>query len=90
MKQHLVELKRAVAARRAQVSAAVLGLVVAGQASAASVLTVEMETALTAGFTDLKDTATDLIATAWPFVIGIAVVLMAPKIVQKLLHMAGR
>lgn len=60
----------------------------AGEASAASVIDVGMKTALEAGFGDLVDTVKDVIATAWPFILGATVMLAAPGLVQKMIGKA--
>jgi hypothetical protein len=57
---------------------------VAGAASATSVLDSTTTTAITGGFTDLKDTILALLGVAWPFLIAVPVVLAAPRIVSKL------
>jgi hypothetical protein len=59
-------------------------------AYATSVLDSSTTTAIQGGFTDLKDTLIDLLDTAWPFLIAVPVIMMAPKIVTKLVHMIGR
>lgn len=66
-----------------------LGAVVT-DASAASLLSTDMATALDAGFVDLKDTAGDVIAKAWPWMLGITAIMMLPRLGQKLFKMAGR
>lgn len=63
---------------------AVGAVVVSGQASAASVLDTAAKTAITTGFTDMKDTALDVVSTSWPFLLGILAVMFAPKIVKRL------
>lgn len=60
------------------------GLVVAVQAHAASVLDAGAKTAITAGFTDMKDTALDVVSTSWPFLLGIMAIMFGPKIVKRL------
>lgn len=64
------------------VAAGVLGGVEV--ASAATVLTADMGTALGAGFTDLKDTAADVIGKSWPYMLGILALYAAPKIVKRM------
>lgn len=68
----------------ARAGVAVGAVVVAGQASAASVLDTAAKTAITTGFTDMKDTALDVVSTSWPFLLGILAVMFAPKIVKRL------
>lgn len=60
------------------------GVVVAVQAHAASVLDAAAKTAITTGFGDMKDTALDVVATSWPFLLGIMAVMFGPKIVKRL------
>lgn len=55
-------------------------------AFAASVLDAGTTTAITAGFTDLKDTIIALLGVAWPFLIAVPVVMMSPKIVKGLIR----
>lgn len=59
-------------------------------AQAASVLDTSTTTAITSGFTDMKDTLLGLLAVAWPFLIAVPVIMMAPRIVSKLVKMIGR
>ena len=68
----------------ARAGVAVGAVVVAGQASATSVLDTAAKTAITTGFTDMKDTALDVVSTSWPFLLGILAVMFAPKIVKRL------
>jgi hypothetical protein len=65
------------------------GLGVVEPASAASVLDTAMQTALTAGLTDLKDTIKDVIATSWPYMLGATVLIMAPGLAQKFIKRTG-
>ena len=67
-----------------RVGVAVGGFVIAVQAHAASVLDTAAKTAITSGFTDMKDTAMDVVSTSWPYVLGIAAVMFGPKIVKRL------
>jgi hypothetical protein len=55
-----------------------------------SVLDSGTKTAITDGFTDLQDTILDLLTSAWPFLIAVPVIMMAPRIVYKLIHMIGK
>ena len=64
--------------------AAVFG---ATQAFAASVLDTTAKTAITTGFGNMQDTALDLLSTSWPFLLGVAAVLFAPKMVKHLIRM---
>ncbi len=59
-------------------------------ALAASVLDTSTTTQITAGFTDMKDTLLALLGVAWPFLIAVPVIMMAPRIVSKLVKMIGR
>jgi hypothetical protein len=68
--------------------AAAVGFV--GSAQAASVLDTTTTTAITSGFTDMKDTLLALLGVAWPFLIAVPVIMMAPRIVSKLVKMIGR
>lgn len=76
--------------RKNAVALAVGALFVAGQASAASVLDSGTLTAITGGFTDMKDTLLGLLNVAWPFLIAVPVIMMAPRIVGKIVKMIGR
>lgn len=80
MKQKLQALK-ALAARSAVVAGAA---VAATQAHATSVLDTAAKTAITTGFTDMKDTALDVLSTSWPFILGIMAIMFGPKIVKRL------
>jgi hypothetical protein len=64
--------------------------IVAVGANAASVLDTSTTTAITGGFTDMKDTLLGLLAVAWPFLIAVPVIMMAPRIVGKIVKMIGR
>jgi hypothetical protein len=77
---------------KAAVAAAVTGgvLLLAEPAAAASVLTTGMTTALDDGFTDLKDTVADVIATVWPYMLAVLALYAAPTIVRKLWNLAAR
>lgn len=70
------------------VAAAALGF--SEVALAASVLDTTTTTAITSGFTDMKDTLLALLGVAWPFLIAVPVIMMAPRIVSKLVKMIGR
>ena len=54
---------------------------------AASALDAATKTAITTGFTDVKDTALDVVASSFPFLLGIAAVMFGPKIVKRIVHM---
>lgn len=60
------------------------GVAVAASAHAASVLDTAAKTAITTGFTDMKDTALDVVSTSWPFLLGIMAIMFGPKIVKRL------
>jgi hypothetical protein len=64
--------------------------IVAVGANAASVLDTTTTTAITGGFTDMKDTLLGLLGVAWPFLIAVPVIMMAPRIVGKIVKMIGR
>lgn len=74
--------------QKKQVVVAVAAVLVAGSASAASLLDAGMTTALSTGFTDLQDTIKGILVVAWPFIIGIAALLAAPSVVKKLISLA--
>lgn len=57
---------------------------------AESVLDTTTTTAITSGFTDMKDTLLGLLNVAWPFLIAVPVIMMAPRIVGKIVKMIGR
>jgi hypothetical protein len=67
---------------RLGVAAAALTATVSAHAT--SVLDTAAKTAITSGFTDMKDTALDVVSTSWPFVLGITAVMFGPKIVKRL------
>ncbi|MDO8262142.1 MAG: hypothetical protein Q7T21_02845 [Gallionella sp.] len=58
-------------------------------ALAASVLDAGTTTAISGGFTDLKDTILALLTVAWPFLISVPVIMMAPRIVKGLVKSIG-
>jgi hypothetical protein len=63
------------------VTVALIGVGIVSASSpalAASVLDTGMQTAMTTGFTDLKDTIKDIITVAWPFLLATATLLAAP------------
>jgi len=67
--------------------AALVAMTVASvQAFAASVLDAATKTAVTSGFTDMKDTLLDVLGVAWPYVIAGSVLLATPQIVKSLLR----
>ena len=53
---------------------------------AASVLDAATKTAVTSGFTDMKDTLLDVLTVAWPYIIAGSVLLATPGIVKSLLR----
>lgn len=57
-------------------------------AQAASVLDTAATTAISTGFTDMKDTALQIVGLSWPFLIGIMAVMFAPKVVKRLANKA--
>lgn len=67
-----------------KVAVAVAGLFAGSQAFAASVLDTASKAAVTSGFTDMKDTALDVVTTSWPYFLGIMAIMFAPKIVKRL------
>jgi hypothetical protein len=83
MKEKVQRLK-ALAARSALVAG---GSVFALQAHAASVLDATAKSAITQGFTDMKDTALDVVTTMWPIFFAIIAVMFGPKIVKRLAKM---
>jgi hypothetical protein len=80
MKMTLQSVKRGAGMSVAVVS----GILVSVQAHATSVLDTAAKTAITTGFTDMKDTALDVVSTSWPFLLGIMAVMFGPKIVKRL------
>lgn len=65
-------------------------LVLAAQVHAATVIDTATKTAITAGFTDLKDSISDLLGTSFPYIIGGSVLLAIPSIVKGLIHIASK
>lgn len=68
------------------VSAVVSAFVLSGSVHAASVLDAATKTAVTSGFTDMKDTLLDVLTVAWPYIIAGSVLLATPSIVKSLLR----
>lgn len=58
------------------------------EASATSLVTADMSTSITAGFTDLKDTVIAILTQAFPFIMGIIGVLAAPSLVKKMISIS--
>lgn len=67
-------------------SAVVSALVMSASVQAASVLDAATKTAVTSGFTDMKDTLLDVLTVAWPYIIAGSVLLATPSIVKSLLR----
>lgn len=63
---------------------ATTGAIVMVSANAASVLDAAAKTAITTGFTDMKDTALDVVTSMWPMYLGIFAVMFGPKIVKRM------
>jgi hypothetical protein len=59
-------------------------------AAGVSVLDTAATTAITGGLDDLQATILGLVNLAWPYLIAVAVVLMAPRLVSKIIHVVGR
>jgi hypothetical protein len=59
-------------------------LVASSVALADSVLDTASKAAITSGFTDMKDTALDVVTTSWPYFLGVMAIMFAPKIVKRL------
>jgi hypothetical protein len=64
-------------------------LLVVFEAQAASVLDAATTTAIGSGFTDMQDTILGLLTVAWPYVLGVGVLLMTPGIVIKIIKKIG-
>jgi hypothetical protein len=62
-------------------------LIVCGLASATSVLDTGTQAAVTSGFTDVKDTFLDVVTIAFPFLLGIIAIMLAPRIVKRIARM---
>lgn len=77
-----MQIKQKIAAFVASASA----LALSASVQAASVLDTATKTAVTAGFTDMKDTVLDLLSVAWPYIIAGSVILATPSIVKSLLR----
>ncbi len=56
-------------------------------AQAASVLDTGTTTAITSGFTDLKDTLLALLTAAFPFIVAAGVLMASPAIVKRLIKL---
>ena len=68
------------------ISAAISAVALSASVQAASVLDAATKTAVTSGFTDMKDTLLDVLGVAWPYVIAGSVLLATPQIVKSLLR----
>jgi hypothetical protein len=66
----------------------VVGVLAIGDASAASLLTAADTTAITSGWTDMKDTVIALISSSWAPMLGISAIVIGPKIVKSMFKMA--
>ena len=55
---------------------------VAIDAHATSVLTTETKTAMTSGFTDIKDTALDIFTSGLPFFLAMIAVIAVPRMIK--------
>lgn len=62
-------------------------MLVAAGAQAASVLDTATTTAITSGFTDLKDTLLSLLTSAFPFIVGAGVLMASPSIVKRMIKL---
>lgn len=58
------------------------------QASAVSLLDAATGTAITAGWTDMKDTILAILGFSWAPMLGIAAVLAAPRLVKSMFKLA--
>lgn len=63
---------------------ATTGAVAMVSANATSVLDAAAKTAITTGFTDMKDTALDVVTSMWPMYLAIFAVMFGPKIVKRM------
>lgn len=70
-------------------SAALASFTYHGNAMATSVLAAADKTAITAGYTDYKDTVLDILAASWAPFLGIIAILAAPRIIKKLIKSAS-
>lgn len=61
------------------------GAGVVTQASAVSLLDAATTTAITTGWTDMKDTFLALLGTSWAPFLGISVIAMSPAIIKRML-----
>ena len=73
-----------------QALALISSAVVVGAANAASVIDTTTQTAITGGFTDMKDTLSGLRNGAGPYLISGPVRRRAPRIVAKIVKLIGR
>jgi len=78
---------RKFAAFAAPISVVLLG---AESALAASVLDTTLTTAMSAGFTDMKDTVSAVVAVAFPIAVAIAALLAGVQLVIKMLRKAPK
>lgn len=70
--------------------AAGFGLMGVAQVHAASVIDTATKTAITAGFTDMKDTLLDILGVAYPYIIGATVLIMSPSIVKRFMKQGAK
>lgn len=70
-------------------SALLAGLLVNAQVQAATVIDTATKSAITSGFTDMKDTMLDLLGVGFPFVVAGAVIMASPRIVKGLIKLAS-
>lgn len=80
--------------KTAKASALLVGLLagaaLVSPAQAASLLDAGTTTAITTGWTDLKDTFLALLATSWAPFLGIAAIAMSPQIIKKMFKSAAK
>lgn len=58
-------------------------------AQAASVLDAAAKTAISTGYENIQDTALDVVTTAWPFMLALVAIFLAPRIVVRLSRMGS-
>lgn len=69
---------------------AVASPLIVAEAHATSVLTTETKTAMTSGFTDIKDTALDIFTSGLPFFLAMIAVIAVPRMIKSFAKTATR
>lgn len=71
-------------------TATLLSLTQPSESQAATVIDAATKTAITSGFTDVKDTVLDLISVLWAPLLAVLAIKMAPRLVSKFMGMMSK